>query len=303
VVSSRRHFLSIGALGSLATFLNACTGSGTQSDSQRQGPQIVSLFSTNRVIAAGRPERLPFGLVDGGADLADAAEVAVRVLLNGEVIETLAVAGRIVDHDHAPGAGDHEHANLLRYYAVRTTLPEVGIYDFEVTVGDTILVLPVQAFDPAEIDLPITGDVFPSLETPTISEPREVDPVCTLFDGPCPFHTRTAADVLAEGQPMALLVATPAFCATSYCGPVLNTLIEASTAYESIGFVHVEPWANPTEGTGLTDPNLRTSPSVDDLRLTFEPSLFLVDRSGLLVERIDNVFDATELTAALDVIA
>jgi hypothetical protein len=35
----------------------------------------------------------------------------------------------------------------------------------------------------------------------------------------------------------------------------------------------------------------------------FEPSLFVADASGTVVTRLDNVYDRTELIAALDVIA
>lgn len=302
---SRRRFLSrFGRTIAGGTFLGGTAiGSlviaGCSNQAAELSPQVVGLFSSSRVIAAGREQRLPFGLVDPGDVVVDSTTVSVVVRHDGEVIDAQTVSGRIVGHDHAPGTEDHEHADLLRYYALRTTLPEPGIYDLVITVGDHELGLPVQAFDPAEIELPLSGDPFPQVETATFANGLGVDPLCTLFEGPCPFHTRSATEVLAGGRPMALLVATPAFCATSYCGPVLGTMIEASDDFPTIDFVHVEPWANPTEGEGLTDPDLRTSPTVDALNLTFEPALFLVGSDGVIVDRIDNVFDATELQDAL----
>ena len=293
----RRRFLQLSAMAGLAT---ACGG-------QAEVPlQVVGLFSSDWVIAAGRPQRVPFGLVaDSSLELADDVPLQVTIRFGEETVERLGVVGRVVSHDHDPGVGEepHEHANLLRYYALRTTFPEAGIYDLEIEVEGRTASLPVQAFDPSEISLPLTGEPFPVLATPTLDDAMGVDPVCTLFDGPCPYHTRSAADVLANGEPMALLVATPAFCQTSYCGPVLTTLIEAATDFDSIVMVHVEPWANPTEGSGLSDPGLRTAPTIDALALTFEPALFLVDRNGIIVERIDNVFDASELRAALATIS
>jgi hypothetical protein len=103
---------------------------------------------------------------------------------------------------------------------------------------------------------------------------------------------------------MALLVATPAFCSTAYCGPVVDTLIEASGAFPGIEFVHVEVYANTDEVDGnYQDERIRLAPAVEAIGLTFEPSLFLVDSTGLLVERIDNVFDGTEVTEALSALA
>lgn len=295
---SRRQFLQRSLQGTVlilssGAIASACTRRG------EAAPQVVALFSSSFVITAGTPQRLSFGLVDSDQGLTDDQPLSVRILRDGQELETQSVRARIVEHDHPPGTGDHEHASLNRYYALTTTLPEPGIYDLEIDIDGQKVLLPVQAFDKSEVGLPGPGDQFPSLDTPTLDDPRGVDPVCTLFEGPCPFHSSTAADVLATGRPMALLVATPAFCATSYCGPVLNTLIEVAASFPGITPVHVEPWANPTEGSGLTDPDLRTSPTVDDLQLTFEPTLFLVDGKGVIVERIDNVFDKTELEEAL----
>jgi hypothetical protein len=293
----RRRFLQGSALSVVAV---ACSSGEPEATIQ-----VVALFSPDRVIAAGRPQRIPFGLVDDERLSLDDVPLMVRVLRDGQLVEETTVLGRVVTHDHSPGAEgeSHQHANLLRYYALRTILPDVGVYDINIDVEGHTVTLPVQAFDPGDISLPLVGDRFPSIETPTLDDARGVDPICTLFDGPCPFHTRTAADVIAAGDPMAFLVATPAFCATSYCGPVLGTLIDSAAAFPTIAMVHVEPFANPREGVGLSDPNLRTSPSVDSLGLAFEPSLFLVDRTGRIAERIDNVFDANELDAALTSIA
>ncbi len=295
---SRRQFLQRGLRGTVlilggSAFASACTRR------DEAAPQVVALFSSSFVITAGTPQRLSFGVVDGDQDLTDDQPLSVRILSDGQELETQSVRARVVDHDHPPGTGDHEHASINRYYALTTTLPEPGIYDLEIDIDGQIMLLPVQAFAKAEVAVPGPGDEFPALSTPTLDDHRGVDPLCTLFDGPCSFHTQTAADVLAQGRPMALLVATPAFCATSYCGPVLNTLIDVAESFPDITPVHVEPWANPTEGSGLTDPNLRTSATVDELQLTFEPTLFLVDGNGIVVERIDNVFDRTELEEAL----
>ncbi len=43
--------------------------------------------------------------------------------------------------------------------------------------------------------------------------------------------------------------------------------------------------------------------SVQELGLTFEPSLFLVDPDGIVADRIDNVFDDLELRQGLAAIA
>ncbi len=301
VFLTRRHFLVLSA-ATATSAIAGCSGSASSTGSAAVEPQLVSLFSSNRVIAAGIPQRLPFGVVNNGLVLPDSASLPVRVLSGSTVIDELDVAGHVVRHDHAPGTGDHQHADLQRYYAVRTTLPEPGIYDLEITVGDHKVLLAVQAFERSDIGIPLPGDTFPIIETPTLDDARGVDPICTLADGPCAFHQQTAAQIMTEGRPMVFLVATPAFCTTAYCGPVLETLIEGISELGSgtdLGVVHVEPWANPREGQGLSDPGLRLAPSLGPLGLEFEPVMFLVDAAGVIVDRIDNVFDRSELDEAL----
>ena len=280
-------------------------GSCSDGDDDRS-IDVVRLFSSDSVIAAGREQRLPLGLVDNGAPLVDDATMMVVVRSGDRVIDELEVPSRIVSHDHPDGTGDtpHEHADLLRYFPVRTTLPDPGIYDLDVEVGGQRTSVPVQAFAPESISVLLAGERFPPLATPTLDDPAPMDPICTLFDGPCPFHTRTVADVLSAGEPLAFLIASPAYCATSYCGPVLDVMIEASASFPSVVPLHLEVYENPNAvGGNIADPSIRPVAAFADLGLDFEPALFLVDRDGLLVERIDNVFDRGELERAMATIA
>lgn len=292
-------------------FLAACSsddnaaadGAGTSGETPQL--QIVRLFSSDSVVVAGIEQRLPFGLVANGAPvLGEGASVNVRVLFNGDQIDEVDVPSRVVNHDHVEGEGEipHEHADIQRYFPLRTTLPEPGIYDLEVTIDGLTLPLPVQAFAAEDVRVVTPGQAFPSLITPTLAAPEPMDSICTLFDGPCPFHEHTVADVLADGDPLAFLIATPAFCSTSYCGPVVETLIEASSSFPSVRPLHLEVYENTDEADGNLS-NLRAASQLAEIGLDFEPSLFLIDRNGIVADRIDNVFDRAELELALATIA
>lgn len=295
---SRRQFL---VAAGLAPAVAACSSAG----SAAPAPTLVHLFSSDHVIAAGRPQRIPFAVVDTGAvRLVDDEQLAVTVLDNdGNVVDTVTVVGRIVEHDHVGEEDpDHQHADLLRYFSLRTTLPEVGVYDIEVDFGDAGRSrLPIQSFDPSSVKVVLPGDPMPRISTPTFDHPEGIDPICTQWPEPCPFHTIDAADAIGSGRPVALLVATPALCATAYCGPVVDTMIENAPDFPDIDFVHLEFWANAAEvDNNYGDPDLRLAQPVADLGLTFEPSLFLVGPDGVLVDRIDNIFDVPEFRAGLD---
>ncbi|HEX9260124.1 MAG TPA: hypothetical protein VF855_11350, partial [Acidimicrobiales bacterium] len=148
----------------------------------------------------------------------------------------------------------------------------------------TISVAPKEA-----VAVPVSGSAMPSLVTPTTADAAGVNPICTA-EPACPFHAVSYADALARG-PVAVLVGTPAHCSTGICGPVLDLLVEAAKKHTTIGYVHAEVY---------TDDTLKVpAPTVQALQLTFEPSLFLVEPGGILNQRIDVIYDADELDAAL----
>ena len=308
VVRTRRRFLgelaALAAVPGLAGLVSAC-GSAGDGDGVA-APTVVPLFSPDRVLVAGRPQRIPLAIVapqagDDAVALPDDDEaITITIDLDGETIDEVSVGGRVVDHDHGADADpDHQHADLFRYYPLRATLPEPGIYDLGIDIGAATATLPVQIFDPAETSVPQVGDPFPAVTTPTVERPGGVDRLCTRFE-PCSLHRLDGADLVGTGRPLALLVATPAFCSTAYCGPVLDTLVEATAGRSDLDAIHVEVYAN-TEAVGgnYLDPAIRLVPAVEELGLTFEPSLFLVDGDGTLADRIDNVFDRSELDDAL----
>ncbi len=315
---TRRRFLSRSASvftvaaatagGGLGTILLSGCGSGGQ---QLRAPDVAALFNPDRVLVAGRPQRIPFALIDPGDDEGvalppdDGLVTVELVAAGGETLERIEIKGHVVDHDHVGEVEDHQHSNLFRYYPARFTMPDPGVYDLVITVPGSSFgagpsaTLPVQAFSPSEIAVPLPGDTMPRVATPTFDDPSGVDRLCTRPE-PCPFHADSFDAVMTNGRPTALLVATPAFCSTAYCGPVVETLIAASAEVDGVDLVHAEVYANPDEVDGnFADPAIRLAPAVLAVGLTFEPSLFLVDSNGVLAERIDNVFDVVEAVDAL----
>ena len=210
--------------------------------------------------------------------------------------ETTSVVGRLVDHDH-PGGGDpdHQHADLLRYFALRAVLPEPGIYDIEVDFGGgAIGRLPVQAFDPLRRSpFPSTGQPMPPVATPDGRRPRRH--LAALHppepDGATSISS-TSPSAVGNGRPLALLVATPALLRdrllragvwkrSSPPPPTIRTSISCTSRSTPM----------PTMSTvASTIPQLEIAAPVAELGLTFEPSLFLVDSDGIVADRIDNIY-------------
>jgi len=89
-----------------------------------------------------------------------------------------------------------------------------------------------------------------------------------------------------------LLVATPAYCQTAICGPVLDLLLAEHTKRADFVMVHAEVYTDDTIST--------PAPAVTAYHLNFEPCLFVANAKGAITARLDSIWDASELTAALD---
>ncbi|MGE5210320.1 MAG: hypothetical protein ACM3MM_03605, partial [Acidobacteriota bacterium] len=110
---------------------------------------------------------------------------------------------------------------------------------------------------------------------------------------PCPFHDVTLTDALVSGKPVAYLVGTPAFCQTGTCAPALESMIDVQDRFgETFTWVHAEVY---TDNTATTP-----APAVDAASLTFEPALFVIAPDGTVIERLDAIWDETELVEVLE---
>jgi hypothetical protein len=178
------------------------------------------------------------------------------------------------------------------YYAFRTEVEEPGVY-YLVVDGGPADGAAFQIMDAGTVTVPGPGRPLPPFDTPTVDDARDVDPICTREPEPCPFHEVTLTDALAAGKPVVYIVGTPAFCQTGTCAPALESIIDVQDRFgDQFTFVHAEVYTDNT----ATEP----TPAVDAARLTYEPALFVTDASGVVVERLDAVWDQTELVEVLE---
>ena len=290
---SRRQFL-IGAAAT--TLLAACgddddvaTSSETSdaSDASSSDPELSVVRFYGPYFLAGAASRVPFGLADTDGILpidASPEEVVVSV----EAPDGSVVAGDLTARLRADG--------LPRgYYAFEFTPEEPGFYNFTVSTDAGELPSQVQvapADDPIFGELVKPGDPMPAIETPTVQDPRGVTPICTR-DPICPLHDRTVAEVVGTA-PMVLMVATPAFCQTSVCGPVLDIMLEQTGDFPGVTFLHADVYRNPEENQQPPVPE-DFAPVTTELGLPFEPVLYTVGADGIVRDRLDYIFDGSEI--------
>ena len=112
----------------------------------------------------------------------------------------------------------------------------------------------------------------------------------------CPFHETSVSEALTAKRAMLVLLSTPQFCSSAICGPVLELLITAAATAPSVQIIHVEPYANPNDVTSVSLADV--SPFVKATAFPYEPTLLVVAADGTILDRLDTIFDATELDAA-----
>ena len=282
----------IGGLGIVAgaALLGACSDVKNTTDDVDPGPAetLTPLFPRDiAYLAAGVPSRLVYTITDaeGVPALTIPEPFDFTVELDGEPIGPATVV--------AP----HSDGVPRPYLPLDVTFPKPGLYDINATHGDVRLNSQVMVSDPSEVQSPLVGSVLPPASTPTLTTSFEVDPICTLVPT-CPFHEHDLTTVLGTGQPVVVLLASPAYCRTSACGPILEILIEEAAALpDNVIVIHSEVYKNPKAVKDLNDAALAPLPEV--YKMGFEPSLFVADATNVIVARGDIVVDRGEMAQML----
>jgi hypothetical protein len=287
---TRRRFLVGSGAAAGAVLLGACggddsVGTDTTTSLPSSGERsLVQFFGGLPMLAAGGPVRAPFGVADPQG-----------ILPVDDTPETLSVT--VVGPDGADLGAPIEvarHAQGLprAYFPLVFTAAGPGIYTGRTEIGGAALEMAIKVDDAADVSAIQVGAAMPPIVTPTSDDAQGVDPICTA-DPVCSLHALTVAEALDGGGPMALLVATPAFCQISICGPVLDVLLAVADEHPDVQLVHAEVYAHPEQ-----DLDVKTA-AVDELGLTFEPCLVLVGSDGRVAERLDTIFDEVEVSEAL----
>ncbi len=303
----RTPFLGLLVLAALA--LSACGAvSPTVDGTAKSG--IAESYSG--LIAASEfvvgPNRFPFGLVDVDGRFLEGAAVNVRFTLVDDESASpkieAAAHWRIVPddfiHTHDDGEG-HTHFDFRGIYVVdAVVLPEPGIWVADFTVlaqGNQTPDVQEAGFRVLEeANGPSAGSRVPATESLTIKNTRFVD-MSTRQVKNDELHNVSVAEALGSGEPFVVVFASPQFCVSAMCGPVVEVMDDAREALGGgVEFIHIEPWdlAAARERGELTP-----SAEVREWNLPSEPWLFVVDREGRVAVRIEGLVTVDEVVDAV----
>ncbi len=132
----------------------------------------------------------------------------------------------------------------------------------------------------------------PSAAAPGQPAPRsdnltaaEVTDIRTIDSGDPPnrMHSWKIRDAIAQGRPLVVVFATPAYCTSMACGPVVEEVQALADEYGGrVAFVHIEVWANPA--AGQVHRTVREWLVRSDGGFS-EPWVFIVDKRGIIYDR------------------
>ncbi len=141
--------------------------------------------------------------------------------------------------------------------------------------------------------IPRPGEKAPPIHTPT---PQDVGGDLSKITTRIPPGTLNKVDY-AEAlgkEPIVLLFATPEFCQSRVCGPVVDVAEQAKQEYgDEAAFIHMEIYNE-------NDPAKRVRPQVRAFHLPTEPYLFTIDGSGVVRAAVEGPFGLKLMHEAVD---
>ncbi|HET8566229.1 MAG TPA: hypothetical protein VFL77_07120 [Solirubrobacterales bacterium] len=131
--------------------------------------------------------------------------------------------------------------------------------------------------------VPKAGQRAPLIHTPTAQDVHgELSKITTRIP-PDTQNKVDYADALGK-EPIVLLFATPQFCQSRVCGPVVDVAEQAKHEFgDKAAFIHMEIYND-------NDPAAKVRPQVRRFHLPTEPWLFAIDRNGVVKDAIEGAF-------------
>ncbi len=141
--------------------------------------------------------------------------------------------------------------------------------------------------------IPRPGEKAPKIHTPTAEDVGGDLSQITTRIPPDTQNRVDYADALGK-EPIVLLFATPQFCQSRVCGPVVDVAEQVKQEFgEKAAFIHMEIWKDNDPSKEIVHPQVRA------FNLPNEPWLFAIDRQGKISSVIQGAFGPELLTAAV----
>jgi hypothetical protein len=193
-----------------------------------------------------------------------------------------------------PGGAE---ADATHIYVAHLRLPAAGTYWMLAEPDGGMQVQALGNVVVAESDPPPdVGEPAPESKTPTLaSVGGRASEITTRVPPDETLLRHAIAESLAAGVPFVVTFATPKFCESRTCGPVVDVVEEVARRFEEedVRFIHVEVYRD-------NDPAKGYNRWMREWGLTTEPWTFVVGADGRIAERYEGVVSVLELEQAVD---
>jgi hypothetical protein len=259
----------------------------------RPGPDVAAVQGDGD-FAAG-PIRFSFLILERDAKpvLRPRARVWVAT---GRAAKPFARTTALLEPIGIPGVSEPAAGGVTSLYVAHFRVPRPGRYWL---VAEPVGGRPIQAvsvFDVrAHTSSPAVGAAAPASQTPTLA---------STHGNAAALTTRTPRDLsllrysiagsLAAHRPFVVTFATPRFCESRTCGPIVDVVLRVQRVFagSDIRFIHVEVFKR-------NDPRLGYNRWMKAWHLRSEPWTFLVGRDGRIKAKFEGSVAVHELAAAV----
>jgi len=140
---------------------------------------------------------------------------------------------------------------------------------------------------------PDIGEAAPASQTPTLATATLAELSTSRVPDP-ELHRSSVADALADRARFVVVFATPKYCTSRTCGPVVDVVstVRRDHADSRIRFIHVEIYED-------NDPAKGENRWVRAWKLPSEPWVFVVGADGKVRDRFEGTVSVRELEASV----
>ena len=205
------------------------------------------------------------------------------------------------DHKHADGSTHVHEDELVAVFHATVEFDRTGDWSaqLDVEIEGERRRLRVQPFNVLErTPEPQVGDALPESPHLTLRDGAHISVVSSMAEPIPEMNELTVAEAVATGKPVLVAIATPAYCESRFCGPLMEAVVVP--LWEEFGgevqFVHVEPYElEEVRATG----RLVAIPLLEDWQLQTEPWIFIAARGGAVTAKFEGVASLEDVRAAL----
>jgi hypothetical protein len=283
----KRLLLFIGLI-----WITAACGGTTEPTAEPQptDPAVVNEATEIQVavasddFAVGTP-RIPFILFDGPNQVTDAQSVTVAAFDLTTETRVVGWAGTATNYS------DYE----VPYWVVYPQVTHSGNWGLlaEVKRADgSVVQVPFAVHINADSQSPAIGSQAPPSQNRTLATETDIAKLTSGSDPEPGLYQMTVADALDSGRPTVVILATPAFCQTQICAPIVKSVEAVYNQFsDQANFIHLEIYKD--------FQTLETADEVTEWALSSEPWTFVIDADGVIVARLGGPVSPRELIEVL----